>query len=280
MARPKLPLAPLAVYRLVRELRSAATETRPLAVGGARELAGVLRRELSRGAAPGAVTDATVPADAAALVYVLAGVPAEEDERTLRAAGAARVPIVCVLADAGVDTPIPHVLATDVIRVPPGSGFPLEEIADAVARRLDDAGPAVASRVPVLRPAVARRLIARISRQNALIGAAVFVPGTDFAPLTLNQLRLVLRLASAHGFEIDRERLPEILGVVGGGVGFRALARQALGAVPGLGWAVKGGVAYAGTRAMGEAARRLFEARSALEEAPTPPPASASRGEP
>jgi uncharacterized protein (DUF697 family) len=47
--------------------------------------------------------------------------------------------------------------------------------------------------------------------------------------------------------------------VVGAGFGLRAVARQALDIVPGVGWAVKGAVGYTGTRAMGEAALRYFE---------------------
>ena len=104
-------------------------------------------------------------------------------------------------------------------------------------------------------------LIARVARQNAAIAAAVFIPGVDFPVLTLNQLRLVLRIAAAYGEEIDAERLPEILGVVGSALGFRALARQAVGVIPIAGWAVQGAVAYAGTRTLGEAAIRYFEAR-------------------
>ena len=55
----------------------------------------------------------------------------------------------------------------------------------------------------------------------------------------------------------------ELLGVLGAGFGFRAMAREALDVVPVAGWLVKGLVAYAGTRALGEAARRYFEARTA-----------------
>jgi uncharacterized protein (DUF697 family) len=81
--------------------------------------------------------------------------------------------------------------------------------------------------------------------------------------LTLNQIRLVLRLAYLHGHEPDRERLPEVLPVVGGGFVLRALARQLFDLVPVGGWAVKGGIAYSGTRVMGEAAARYFEAGGA-----------------
>ena len=46
-------LSPMTVWGLVRELKTAAQETRPLAVSG--PLAEQLAKELSRGAAPGAV---------------------------------------------------------------------------------------------------------------------------------------------------------------------------------------------------------------------------------
>jgi uncharacterized protein (DUF697 family) len=105
-------------------------------------------------------------------------------------------------------------------------------------------------------------LIDKLSRQNGLVGLAVFLPGDDLPLLTLNQVRLVLRIADAYGFEIDKERLPEVLGVIGSGLGFRAVARKTVGLVPFLGWAVKGVIAYAGTRALGEAAVRYFERRA------------------
>ena len=103
-------------------------------------------------------------------------------------------------------------------------------------------------------------LIDGFSRRNGILGAAIFVPGADFPVLTLNQIRLVLRLASAHGVEVDGSRLPEVLATVGAGLGFRTVARQLLGTVPVAGWAVKGAIAYGGTRALGETARRYFAA--------------------
>jgi uncharacterized protein (DUF697 family) len=107
---------------------------------------------------------------------------------------------------------------------------------------------------------VCEELIDDFSRKNGILGVAIFVPGADLPVLTLNQLRLVLRIAAAHGVEIDQQRLPEVLGTIAAGYGFRAVARQALGALPVAGWAVKGAVAYAGTRALGEAAVRYFAA--------------------
>ena len=179
---------PAAVYGLLEELRAAAKDDRPLVVAGARELAAALRRELTRGGVASAVRDQGPVEDAAALVYVLAGSLDEEAEATMRAAERASVPIICVVTgpvEAGAPR-IPYVLATDVVRVPSGSGFPIDEIARALVRRLGERATPLAARLPVLRRPVSEELIARFSRQNALIGAATFVPGADMPALTLN----------------------------------------------------------------------------------------------
>ena len=237
-------------------------EGKPLLVGGARELATVLARELGRDARPGAVRVDDEPKGGAVLVYVLGREPTEEDERALKRARRARVPIVAVAAGpVSAELTIPYVLATDVVRVDAGEGFPLDEIARVIAGRLGEDAAPLAARVPLLRRAVADQLVSAFSRRNAIIGAAVFVPGADLPIIALNELRLVLRLEQAYGLEIDpRERLPEIAAVVGAGFGMRALARQLLDVVPVAGWVVKGAVAYVGTRALGEAAVRRLEA--------------------
>jgi uncharacterized protein (DUF697 family) len=258
--RSKLPLGPSAVFALVKELRAERKGDRPIAVGGARSLAEVLRRELGRDARPGSVEEPGF-GEAAALVYVLAGPPTDEDKTVLRAADREATSIVCLAPEQVATRPMPYVLATDVIPIRPGEGFPLEEIGGLLARKLGEAGAPLAGRIPLLRPQVTAALTERFARRNGILGAAVFVPGADYPVLTINQIRLVLRIAEAYGHELGRERIPEILGVGGAGLGFRALARQLLGALPVAGWAVKGGIAYGGTRAVGEAATRYYEAR-------------------
>ena len=268
--KAKLPLAPFAVVKLVRELRSSTTNRRPLVLGGARSLVDALRRELVRDGDATAVREAALGAidGAAALVYVLAGEPTEDDERALRAADLAGVPLLVVGPEP--TTPIPYALATDVLPLRPGEGFPLEELGRRLAAKDESAAVVLAARLPALRRGVVEALIARVARQNAAIAAAVFIPGVDFPVLTLNQLRLVLRIAAAYGEEIDAERLPEILGVVGSALGFRAFARQVVGVIPIAGWAVQGAVAYGGTRTLGEAAIRYFEALRSRAESRAP----------
>jgi len=136
------PLGVGAVRALVSEISASREKGKPLVVGGARELAPVLRRELGRGAS--LVRGDDSPEGAAVLVYVLALELREEDEAALKRARRARVPIIAVvtgpLAD---DVSIPYVLATDVVRVGVGQGFPIEAITKMIAGRLgENAAPA------------------------------------------------------------------------------------------------------------------------------------------
>jgi uncharacterized protein (DUF697 family) len=241
----------LAVLSVFRELRRGAGDPRPLGIAGARELVPLLARELRAGGEPSAVVENQVQG-VAALVWLGAA-----DEERLRAASRAGVPIVAVTDESS----LPYVLAGDLVHVPPGQGFPIDKITETIAAKLGENGTSLAARLPVLRPAVCRQLIAQASKRNALISAAIFIPGVDMPVLTLNQVRLVLRIALAYGEDVDRSRAAELLGVVGAGFGFRAVARELLDLVPVAGWAVKGGIAYAGTKAVGEAAVRYFEAR-------------------
>jgi uncharacterized protein (DUF697 family) len=146
------------------------------------------------------------------------------------------------------------------VRVRPGAGFPLDEIARVIASRLGEDAAPLAARVPVLRRAVANQLVAAFARKNGIVAAAVFIPGADLPVLALNEVRLVLRLEQVYGLDPDvRERLPEIAATLGASFGLRAVARELLDLMPFAGWAVKGAVAYAGTRALGEAAIRRLE---------------------
>jgi uncharacterized protein (DUF697 family) len=250
--KSKGKLGPLSVIGVVRELRRRGGDPRPLSVAGARELVPILARELRADGAASAVVE-NVLENVSVLVWV--GAP---DPEQLHRADRAGVPIVAV-TEADV---VPYVLATDIVRVPPGQGFPVEEIAHVVADKLGEDGTALAGKLPVIRAAVCDHLIATFSKRNALIAGAVFVPGVDMPILTLNQIRLVLRIAVAHGEQIDNQRALELLGVVGAGFGLRAVARELLDLVPVAGWALKASIAYAGTRAVGEAAVRYFAARS------------------
>ncbi|MDP1809191.1 MAG: hypothetical protein Q8L35_06610 [Actinomycetota bacterium] len=135
----------------------------------------------------------------------------------------------------------------------------LRVITDAVGEK----GLALAARAPAFRPVVVRRIINEIAGQNAIIGVAALIPAGDMPVLTANQIRMVLKIAAAFGATVSLKRAKELLVVVGGGFTFRAIARELVGLVPIAGWAVKGVVAYTGTRALGDLAVKYF---AGLEE--------------
>ncbi|MES1246295.1 MAG: hypothetical protein ABUS54_01325 [Actinomycetota bacterium] len=250
---------------LYRELTPTRDDGKQLVVGGARALAPMLRKELG---VAGAAED---PRGAAVYVHIWAG--DGEDEALLKRARRARVPIVA-LAPPEVDS-LPFVLATDLVPLEGGSGFPVERLVRAIAARLGEDAVPLASRLPVLRRAVAQQLVERVARRNGLVAAAVFVPragstggngngGVDLPVLLRNELKLVAQLEQLYGRQIaEGNRLPELAGTAAVGFGLRAVARELLDLVPIARWAVQGAVAYAGTRALGEAALRGLEAAAA-----------------
>jgi uncharacterized protein (DUF697 family) len=256
-------------FALVREV--AKSKDRPLLVAG--KLAPELARELRAGGDASAVRTGGAAEDVEALVYTLGDAVTNEDERMLKLARRARIPTIVVAAGRNVPEQIPFVLATDVVRVEPGHGFPLDTIARSLASKLGEDATSLARHLPVLRDAVCEHLIESFARRNAVIGASTFVYGVDLPVLTRNQLRLVLRIFAAHGLPVDNQRAPEIAATIGTGIGFRALARKLLARLPLSPWLVKGGVAYGGTKAVGEAAVQYARARTTLR---SPAAASAS----
>jgi uncharacterized protein (DUF697 family) len=148
----------------------------------------------------------------------------------------------------------------------------LDCVADTdVDRMTDKLGHWLADRVPgkrvalaanfaFVRRAVAEEAVKATSFQNAVIGGVVIIPGADLPLMTANQAKMVMQIAAVYGEPLGAERVKEIASVVGGAFVLRAVARQFVGLVPGFGWAIKAGIGYSGTLAMGYAAIEYFEA--------------------
>lgn len=131
------------------------------------------------------------------------------------------------------------------------------------------AGPerrlALARQLPAARPVVFDAIIEETAQANAsyalTTGLAETVPLLtapmnigDMVVLTKNQLVMGYRLALAAGLDGDpRTLVAEILGVLGGGLLFRQIARQLVGLLPVIGLVPKVAVAYGGTVAIGRA---------------------------
>jgi uncharacterized protein (DUF697 family) len=138
----------------------------------------------------------------------------------------------------------------------------------------------LARHVPAFRPAVSTLLINEASKENAKLAMLSALPGvipfTDFLLpatalgdmilLTKNQGLLLLSIAAAYGKEVDlKARTRELLPVAGSAFGWRMAARQLIGLVPGgVGVAVKGAVAYAGTYTVGRSASLYYSTGQTL----------------
>lgn len=126
---------------------------------------------------------------------------------------------------------------------------------------------AVGRNLPVLRDTVAAKLT-RDAANNALkvaLASAVvdhiplvgivlgaFASAGDMVAITGIQVMLMLHIEAAYGRDPDLQRTWQLLPVIGGGFGWRALARELAGFVPVAGIAIKGAIAYAGTVVVGE----------------------------
>lgn len=136
----------------------------------------------------------------------------------------------------------------------------LEATADRDAVRL-----ALARQLPVLRDPLAAALVEDVARANAAYafstGVAEIAPVltiplnlADVFVLTKNQLIMAYKvalMAGKHGSV--RALMTDVVGVIGGGILFRQIARELVGLIPVIGIVPKVAVAYAGTRLIGEA---------------------------
>jgi hypothetical protein len=128
---------------------------------------------------------------------------------------------------------------------------------------------AIARRFPLFRRPVADQIIHRVARENALFALVTALPNvipsvidlpwaigefaTDTAFLTMNQIRMALLMAGAHGHAIGyTEQKAQVAVIVAGAFGWRALARELVGKIPlGGGLIPKAAVAFAGTYVVG-----------------------------
>ena len=126
---------------------------------------------------------------------------------------------------------------------------------DAVVRALGDDAAAAARRYPALRARRGPHLVdARLAPRRPSSGAAAAAGRRPARPRAHpgapgRRARRASTTAPSAPSAPSRR-----VAVVGAGFGWRALARSASGFVPGVGWAVRGTVAYGATRAVGEAA--------------------------
>ena len=133
----------------------------------------------------------------------------------------------------------------------------------AVGRRLPAMRETVAAKLTrdaannALKVALASAVVDHIPVVGIVLGA--FASAGDMVAITGLQMMLLLHIQAAYGKDPDVQRMWQLLPVIGGGFGWRTLARELVGFVPVAGIAIKGAIAYAGTIVVGEGATFFLE---------------------
>lgn len=150
----------------------------------------------------------------------------------------------------------------------------VEELVTTLFKHLPDAGRGTFVRIARVR-GLQEELASNLTRATAAICAGVAalpIPVADVIPITTLQVTLIAGIAWLSGRPLDRKAAAEFLGAMGANVGlgfaFREGARALIKFVfPGAGSMVSGAVAFAGTLAIGAAARNYFLRGTTIEEA-------------
>ncbi|WP_058270306.1 hypothetical protein [Olsenella massiliensis] len=180
-------------------------------------------------------------------------------EAAARAAASAMV-AACVVVESSLEerdlglAPELEGLVTYVVASDPARA--LDEIASWALAARPEKAVAFAANFSFARARAVEAIVARCARENALVGTVAIIPGADLPVMTLNQAKMALEIAAACGEELRIASVADLAGVLGAGFAYRALARALVGAIPGIGRAVKGGVGYLGTQATGRAVAR------------------------
>lgn len=215
--------------------------------------------------------------DARAVIYC--GRPGDRATMPLTQFAALRLPVLILTLDPAATVPTGPVQ-------PPAAGTAEEYAVDRIA--LDTLRGrflphlieccrgievAVGRRLPALRESVCAKLT-RDAALNALkvagasavidhvpvlgIVLGAFASAGDMMAITGIQMTLMLNIGATYGRDPDLSAMWELLPVVGGGFGWRALARELSGFIPVGGVFIKSAIAYAGTVVVGEGVQYYY----------------------
>lgn len=157
-------------------------------------------------------------------------------------------------------------IALDAPGVIPISGKTGENVAEELIPVIIEASPDAALAIGRELPAYRREAAQRIIRNATLISLAAGlepIPFVDIPILLGTQIRLVLRLATLYGEQLDsadaKKYARELIATIAGGLGLRYAAQQAAKAVPFGGDFIAGAIAAAATWSIGQVAQEYYE---------------------
>ncbi|MBX3261649.1 MAG: 50S ribosome-binding GTPase [Labilithrix sp.] len=150
----------------------------------------------------------------------------------------------------------------------------VDELVGTLFKHMPDAGRGTFVRIARVR-GLQEQLATDLTRATAVICtgvAAVPIPVADVFPITAMQMALVAGIAWLSGRPLDKKAAAEFLGAMGANVGAAVVLREGFRALmkvvaPGLGSMISGAIAFAGTMAVGAAARQYFLRGGSIDDA-------------
>lgn len=112
---------------------------------------------------------------------------------------------------------------------------------------------------PFVRGVAARSEVSSCAVQNSAIGLVHLIPGADLPLMTVNQVKMLLRIASMYGHELDFLQALQVVGVGAFAFVSRSGARSALRALPGFAQLIRASVALGSTCVIGWALIAYYE---------------------
>jgi uncharacterized protein (DUF697 family) len=154
-----------------------------------------------------------------------------------------------------------------------GQLWAVEQARADIVKRIPERAPALGRALPAFRAAATKQILDETAGANAQFSFVSNIPsvipvvgsiaaaGADFIILTKNQVMMLYKLAAVHGRNLHDQRgiLQEVLPVVGAGLLWRTLAREAVSLLPfAAGTIPKVAIAYFGTIVVGRAAEYYY----------------------
>lgn len=190
------------------------------------------------------------------LAIVLAGTTGAATAAARAFAGAA-VPCAIVV-ETSVEVPVREQPAGVEVVAAADDAVLLDKLAAWMAGTCH-ADVALGTNFPFARRAIAERCASERSTKNAVIGLLPFGSSADLPVMAANEALMAIDIAGVYGQGAGVARLAEVACVVGAAFASREAARRLSRSLPGLGAAVKAGIAYGATLAMGRALVLRFE---------------------
>lgn len=124
---------------------------------------------------------------------------------------------------------------------------------------LPDLAGSLAAGFPCCRRARALAVAGEAVRNNALVGALTFLDGADMPVMLATEVAMMLKMASAYGLDLGKERLTEGLALTASAFVLRGASRVALGRIPLPAPVLKAGIAALGTYAVSRGLMVYYE---------------------